>query len=67
MHTYARIENGMVVEIIGPLLYDDGTEIPIGLRFPQSVLDQLVDITDEVPRPDQFWTYDGSQFFPPEE
>ena len=66
MKTYARIENGIVMEVIKPLLYDDGTEIPIELRFPQFILDMLVDITDEDPMPGEWWAYVDGAFTPPE-
>lgn len=59
MRTYARIEDGAVVEVIKPLLYDDGNEIPIELRFPAFLLETLVDITDLTPAPAEFWSYDG--------
>lgn len=67
MKTYARIENGVVFEIIKPLKYDDGSEIPIELRFPGFFLETLVDITDIVPKPDQHWIYIDGAFTPPEE
>jgi len=65
MRSFARIENGAVVEVINPLLYDDGSEIPIELRFPSHVLEALVDITEKSPMPAEFWTYDGVDFSPP--
>ncbi|MNV76459.1 hypothetical protein D3C71_1698110 [compost metagenome] len=65
MPTYARIEDGVVAEVIGPLLYDDGSEIPIGIRFPPYVLEALVDVTNENPIPSSWWTYDGESFYPP--
>ncbi len=65
MRTYARIENGAVVEVITPLLYDDGTEIPIELRFPPHFLETLADITGREPMPAEFWAYDGGLFSPP--
>ncbi|WLW63727.1 MULTISPECIES: hypothetical protein [Achromobacter] len=66
MRTYARIENGAVVEIIKPLLYDDGTEIPIELRFPPFFLEALVDVTNEEPMPGEWWAYNEGMFTPPQ-
>jgi len=67
MKTYARIDNGIVVEVIPPMTYDDGTEIPIELRFVPEIVDTLVDITGIDPMPDQRWTYDGELFSPPQQ
>lgn len=57
MKIYARIENDMVVEVIQPLLYDDGTDIPIELRFIPEFVTTLVDITNENPIPEERWDY----------
>lgn len=57
MKIYARIENNMVVEVIQPLLYDDGTNIPIELRFIPEFVATLVDITNENPIPEERWKY----------
>jgi hypothetical protein len=67
MKTFARIESGVVAEIIGPLTFDDGSEIPMSERFPVSVFETMVDITDVSPPPSQGWTYDGATFSAPAE
>lgn len=64
MKTHARIENGVVMEIIKPMTYDDGTEIPIDLRFPANVVGALVDVTSQDPMPCDWWIYDGATFAP---
>ncbi len=66
MQTYARVEQGVLVEIIKPLLYDDGTEIPITARFPDFFLETLVNITNEDPMPGEMWSYNGETFTPPD-
>jgi hypothetical protein len=65
MNTYARIDNGNVVEVIKPLVDDEGNEIPIDKRFIPSFVETLVDITNVSPKPDQWWTFDGTEFAPP--
>lgn len=65
MTTYARIQDGMVVEIIQPLLDDEGHEWPIDQRFTPAVVATLVDITGLDPQPEEWWTYDGTNFAPP--
>ncbi|WP_339476452.1 tail fiber assembly protein [Pseudomonas fluorescens] len=65
MRTYARIENGVVQEIVLPYVNEAGEEVNLEFRFPPYFVEQSVDITDIVPQPDQQWTYDGSVFLPP--
>ncbi|MBU9592767.1 hypothetical protein [Burkholderia multivorans] len=65
MKTYARILQGEVVEIIGPAKDPDGNEIPIEERFAADFVEQLVDVTNVSPMPDQQWKYDGETFSPP--
>lgn len=65
MNTYARIENGIVTEIIRPLTYDDGAEIPVELRFEDGFVRTLVSITNEDPMPADWWTFDEARFYPP--
>lgn len=62
---YARIENGVVLEIIKPLLDDDGNEFPVAARFVPELAAQMIDVTDVSPMPEQRWTYDGTTFTPP--
>lgn len=56
MQTYARIANGIVVEIIGPLMDGEDNEIPIAERFTPELVATMVDITDASPEPEQWWT-----------
>lgn len=55
MSVYARIENGLVAEIIQPLFKDDGTEWPIEARFTAEFVATLVDITGMDPQPLGGW------------
>ncbi|WP_313064767.1 hypothetical protein [Achromobacter animicus] len=66
MTIYARIDNGAVVEIIPLRLYDDGTEIPIELRFTPQFVATLIDVTNEDPMPDVWWGFDGAKFYGPD-
>jgi hypothetical protein len=63
--TYARIENGVVMEIITPWLQEDGTQWPVDELYAPAIVAELVEITSVDPKPDQRWTYDGSKFSPP--
>lgn len=65
MQTYARVEDGVVQEIIEPLVDPDGNEYPIEKRFVPELVAQMVGITGITPKPDQAWTYDGGQFAAP--
>lgn len=81
MKTYARVQDGIVVEVIDPMAYDSdspvgiepgwksGDEIPIASRYHPFLLDgtisYMVDITNVSPRPECWWTYDGKLFSPP--
>ena len=65
MHIYARIDNGVVAEIIAPAAWDDGTEIPIAQRFTAELVATMVDITSVSPLPEPGWTYDGVAFSAP--
>ncbi|KVE34288.1 hypothetical protein [Burkholderia sp. TSV86] len=56
MAIYARIYEGAVVEIIHPMLDDEGSEIPIGQRYTRELVESMVDVTDVEPRPDLRWT-----------
>ncbi|OCZ56611.1 hypothetical protein A7P23_11475 [Achromobacter xylosoxidans] len=62
---YARIENGIVVEIIQPMFFDDGTEIPVELRFTPQFVTTLIDVTNEDPAPEVWWRFDGNRFQAP--
>ncbi|MBN3788308.1 hypothetical protein [Burkholderia sp. Ac-20353] len=65
MAKYARVDSGTVMEIIGPIFFEDGTEIPIAERFTPDFVATLVDITNASPSPQQDWTYNGSTFSQP--
>ncbi|TCK43973.1 hypothetical protein B0G84_2321 [Paraburkholderia sp. BL8N3] len=65
MKIYARIENGVVMEIIKPLLDDDGNEFSVAARFVPELVAQMIDVTSASPIPAQRWTYDGTTFTPP--
>ena len=74
MKNYARIESGIVIEIIAPMAYefdaDDGSnkagdEIPIEKRFPAEFVANLIDVTSITPQPDCGWSYDGETFSAP--
>lgn len=80
MATYARIFEGMVVEIIEAAFYSTdspksvepswkaGDEIPIDLRFTAEFVSTLVDITADSPAPGYGWSAveaDGAWKFNP--
>jgi|SRR5450830_855344 len=65
MKTYALIDSGIVVEIIPPYVNEAGEDIPIDQRYTPEMVAQMVDITDLVPQPECFWTYDGTAFAAP--
>lgn len=60
---YARIENGVVVEII-PAVDEAFPEIPIEDRFHKSIIDQMVEIPSDLDV-QQYWTYSEEGFVPP--
>lgn len=62
---YARLVNGEVFEIVGPLVTSEGYEVPINKAFPDWFVQECVDITNLPIKPDQRWTYDGSSFTAP--
>ena len=77
MKIYARIQDGVVAEIILPATYDsdgefdgvsyhEGDEISIERRFHPAIVATLVDITTIDPMPEQRWTYDGTTFTAPQ-
>lgn len=51
MKTYARLENGVMVERIDPMTDVDGNEIPVEQRFHPDFVAQLVEIDPENPPP----------------
>jgi hypothetical protein len=61
MKMYARIDSGVVAEIIKPMVDAEGNEIPIDRRFTAEFVDTLVDISGMNPMPQEWWLYvDGS-------
>lgn len=62
MRTYARLDNGIIVEIITPPLNLEGNQYAIEQCFPAEFVATMVEITGLDPLPDQGWTYDGSVF-----
>jgi len=65
MKTYARVENGVVLEIILPFVDADGNEVAIENRFTTEIVQTLVEITTSTGSPSQGWTYDGKVFAAP--
>lgn len=77
MHTYAHVDNGVVIEIIEPMVYEidsppgcefefkKGDEVPIERRFVPDLVARMVDITLLSPQPAYGWTFDGKKFSPP--
>lgn len=62
MKTYARVDNGIVQEVIEPFADPDGNEYAIEDRFTPDLVAQMVDITGIAPKPQLLWTYDGVVF-----
>lgn len=65
MKTYARIEGGIIVEIIAPMADESGGEIPIEHRFTPALIAEMVDVTTASPSPTVGWAYSDSVFTPP--
>lgn len=78
MKTYVRVQDGIVQEIIEPMIWDQdmpdwqegdesriGKEIPIEERYTPWFVAQLVDVTDLEIQPVYGWTYDGVTFAAP--
>lgn len=64
MKTYAYVDGGKVVEVIGPLTNTDGSEVPITSRFTPDFVLHLVDVTS-VPGIAQGWVYANGVFAAP--
>ncbi len=64
MKTYARINSGVVVEIINPLVLD-GIEIPVEDRFTAEYVSTMVRSDTANPLPEGGWTYANGAFKPP--
>lgn len=78
MKTYARVDSGVVQEIILPRTWgvDDvsdppkfmaSDEQPIELRFTSDFVAQMVDVSNLSPMPESGWVYDGVTFSQPPE
>lgn len=65
MKIYARLDDGVVVEIINPMTDAEGSEIAIERRFHPDFVAMLVDVTELAPPPTEFYTYDGAAFHAP--
>ncbi|MEB2535917.1 hypothetical protein SB394_02910 [Burkholderia sp. BCCIQ04A] len=65
MKSYVRVDKGIVMEVIDPLIDDAGTEVPIESRFTPELVAEMIDVTDISPQPQCWWTFDGGAFFPP--
>lgn len=65
MHTYARVVEGVVVEIVQPAIDEQGNEVPIEQRFTPGFVETLRDITDMSPQPGYMWRFDGTNFSDP--
>lgn len=62
MRVYARVEAGVVREIINPVMDDVGVDIPIDQCFPAQLVAQMIEVTDVKPAPDQGWLYEDGKF-----
>lgn len=81
MKTYARIQDGIVMEVIHPMAYDAdsppgveppfkaGDEVPITSRYNAALIDgtisTMVDVTSLSPMPGPGWTTEDGKAFSP--
>lgn len=65
MRTYARVENGVVVEMVTPINDPEGNQYPLEVCFPPSFVEQCIEVTDMDPQPTERWTYIGGVFAEP--
>jgi len=65
MKIYARIESGVVVEIIVPVENNDGQQYPLPECYTADIVATCIDITSVTPQPQQNWTYRNGDFSPP--
>lgn len=65
MAVYARVKEGIVQEVIGPLLDGSGIEYPIEERFAPDFVEQMIDVTAYNPCPESGWSYVENIFSPP--
>ncbi len=64
MQTYARIQDGVVMELIAPRAADDGSEIPIADRFHPAIVANLVSVPDSTAVVEG-WLYEDVAFAAP--
>lgn len=65
MTIYARVESGVVQEVIQPLYKDDGTEWLIADRYTSDLVAQMVDVTHVTPKPECWWICSDGVFSTP--
>lgn len=64
MTSYARVQDGVVVELIQSVTDDEGQEIPVEARFHPDFVATLVALGAK-DKPNEGWTYDGKKFSAP--
>ena len=52
----AYIHDGIVWEVIKPMLDESGNEVPLSSRYTSAFCAQCVDITNVIPAPAENWT-----------
>ncbi len=65
MRIYARVQNGVVAEILPEVVDVEGQGVPIGQRFSSVFIDGLIDVTDIKPPVAASDLYDGNIFSKP--
>lgn len=68
MATYARVLDGIVIEVILPAYYESGLEISIHDRYTPEFISELAEVNESGPLPDQGWSaieIDGAWSFAP--
>jgi hypothetical protein len=58
MKTYVLVYYGMVMEVIT-------TNRDINTLYHPDFVQYLIEVTGMEPMPDQWWAYDGQNFYPP--
>lgn len=66
MKIYARIQEGVVVEIFPPVQID-GIDIPLEERIHPEMLATCIDISDISPSPTEWWEYVDGVFIAPKD
>jgi hypothetical protein len=62
---YVAVENNSVREVIEPGYDLEGNEYPIEARFPEEIVETMVEVTDLDPQPEQYWHYENGVFTAP--